>query len=268
MKKDAAGPAALDYPQLIHQGARHNIRSPLYLSNRPAPANIEHFNIVTGRGTLDRNGNLTAQGRKALIELVTRFAKNHALRYCIVWNENSCTYFRADGSTRESCSPPLDIIPSPRHVPTSPIKCEPMWSTPLPHEGGIAYHLCVLRRGRYVEVMIGTHVLLANGNDQPVGRKNDPLAHLRTKSGRWKRNLVHRGQPVEQISGSSLLGPVQPFGRGEHIILRDPWPQQFEEACETVADMKLPRAVLDAAWAYIEPRRDSIELVDLARDAA
>jgi hypothetical protein len=268
MKKEAAGPVALDYPQLVHQGVRHNIRSPLYLSNRPAPANLEHSNVVTGRGTLDRDGNLTAQGRKALIELVTRFAVSHALRYCVVWSANSCTYFRTDGSTRESCSPPREIIPSPRHVPTSPIRCEPMWSTPISNEGGITYHLCVLRNGRYVEIMIGIRVLLADAEDHPPGRKNDPLAHLRTKSGRWKRRLVHRGHPVEQISDGSLLGPVQPFGRGEHIILRDPWPQQFEEACETVAETKLPRAVLDAAWAYIEPRQDSIDLADIVQDAA
>lgn len=268
MKNETAGPATLIYPQLIHQGVRQNLRRPLYLSNRPAPANIDHFNVVTGRGTLDRKSNLTPQGRKALIDLVRRFAMNHALRYCIIWSETSCTYFRTDGSTKDSQSPPGNVVQDRRDPPTSMIKCEPLWSTPVAKEGDLTYYLCVLRSGHYVEVMIGTRVLLARLDDHPAGRRNDPFAHLRTKTGRWKKRLTYRGQPVEEIRDNMLLGPAQPFGRGEHIILRDPWPEQFEEACRKVAAMPLAQAVLDAAWSYIEPRRDSIELDDILEDAA
>jgi len=268
MKNEVAAPATWTYPQLIHQGVRENIRKPLYLSNRPAPANIDHFNVVTGRGTLDRKGNLTAQGRKALIDLVRHFAMSHALRHCIVWSETSCTYFRSDGSTKDSCSPPDSIDQDRKHPPTSPIKCEPLWSTPVAREGDLTYYLGVLRSGRYVEVMIGIRVLLANFGDHPAGRRNDAFAHLRTKTGRWKKRLTHRGQPVEEVRDDMLLGPVQPFGRGEHIVLRDPWPEQLENACRKVAAKPLPQAVLDAAWAYVEPRRDSIELADILENAA
>jgi hypothetical protein len=64
-----------------------------------------------------------------------------------------------------------------------------------------------------------------------------------------------------------VLGPVQPLEHGESIILRSPWPHQLEVACNQVAGRRLPKAILNAVWAEVDGRGESMPLVDVL-DAA
>lgn len=86
-------------------------------------------------------------------------------------------------------------------------------------------------------------------------------ARLRT-GGSW------RGQPIYVIIDNGLaLGPVQPLDHGKSIILRSPWPHQLKGACNEVAGRRLPKAILNAAWAEVDYRSESLPLVDVP-DAA
>ncbi|HYI39001.1 MAG TPA: hypothetical protein VE053_01645 [Allosphingosinicella sp.] len=256
------------YPYIVSSiDTRRNRRWPVLMANGPVPEPNDGTWVIAGSGTVGRDGTPTAVGRRALFRAIAERARTSEAHYGIVWNEHACTFFLADGSTVEGLNPPLgEGVPEEPGYDSSPILCEPVWSVALRGRG--PGYLCISRAGRFVEVSAGARLVLADFRDFAPGGDQDPAAALRTPEGKWKTGGSWRGQPIYDIIDNGLvLGPVQPLEHGESIILRSPWPHQLEDACNQVAGRRLPKAVLNAAWAEVDSRGESLPLVDVL-DAA
>lgn len=256
------------FPHVVSSiDSRRNRRWPVLLANAPVPDPNDGTWVIAGSGTVGREGAPTAVGRRALFRAIAERARTSKAHYGIVWNEHACTFFLADGSTVEGLNPPLgEGLPEEPGYDSSPILCEPVWSIALKGRG--PGYLCISREGRFVEVSAGARLVLADFRGFKPGDEQDPAADLRTPEGKWKTGGSWRGQSIHDIIDNGLvLGPVQPLEYGASIILRSPWPHQFEDACNQVAGRRLPKAVLNAAWAEVDGHRESLPLEDVL-DAA
>lgn len=256
------------YPHIITStGSRRHYRWPIIMANAPLPDPNDGTWVITGSGMAGRDGVPSAVGRRALFRAVAERARTSKAHYCIVWDEHACTYLLADGSTVEGLSPPVGGgVPEEPAFDRGPILCEPVWSVALRGRG--PGYLCINREGRFVEVSAGTRLILADFRDYEPGGDQYPAAALRTPDGKWRRGGSWRGQPIHDIIDNGLvLGPVQPLDHGKSIILKSPWPHQLEAACNEIAGRRLPKAVLNAAWAEVDGRVESLSLVDVL-DAA
>lgn len=256
------------YPHVVSSiGTRRNRRWPVLMANGPVPDPNDGTWVITGSGTVGRDGAPTTVGRRALFRAIAERARTSRAHYGIVWDEHACTFFLADGSTVEGFNPPLsEGVPDEADFDPSPILYEPVWSVALTGRG--PGYLCISREGRFVEVSAGARLVLADFRDFEPGGDQDPAANLRAPDGKWKTGGSWRGQPIYDIIDNGLvLGPVQPLEHGESIILRSPWPHQLEDACNQVAGRRLPKTVLNAAWAEVDSRGESLPVVDVL-DAA
>jgi hypothetical protein len=270
MKTPAAERIAIRaYPHVILSvGHRRNWRRGVLAANTPVPDPEDGSWVIAGRGTVGRDGTLSSVGRRALIRAVGERARTSNAHYCIVWDEHACTYLLRDGSAVDGLTPPTgdeNVAEDPAFE-TSPIECEPVWSRPIGGRGPA--YLCIRREGRFVEVSPGARIILADFRRFPAGCENDPAAALRRASGAWNRGGSWRGQPIYDIVANGLvLGPVQPLDNARPIILKSPWPHQLQAACDEVARRRLPRAIINAAWAEVESRGESLPIIDLLEAA-
>lgn len=268
MKEAATGSSSIRaYPHVVSSiDTRRNRRWPVLMANTPVRDLEDGTWLITGSGTVGRDGTPTAVGRRALFRAIAERARTSKAHYCIVWDEQACTFLLADGSVVESHIPPAgEGVPEEAAFDTSPVAVEPVWSIAIRGRG--PQYLCISREGRYVEVSPGSRLILADFRGYAPGGDQDPAAALRTPEGKWKKGGSWRGAPIYDVIDNGLvLGPVQPLEHGS-VILRSPWPHQLESACCEVAGRRLPKAVLNAAWSEVDGRGESVPLVDVL-DAA
>lgn len=256
------------YPHVISSvGARRNHRWRVNMCNEPVEDPNDGTWLVTGSGSVGPSGIPTAVGRRNLIRGVSERARTSKAYYCIVWSEQTCTFFLPDGSLAEGFDPPAgDFVAEDPDFDTSPLELESVWSTPL--SGREPSHLCIKRSGEFVEVMAGAHIELADFRDFAAGCDPDPAAPFRAPGGSWRKNVSWRGQPVHAVvDGGLVLGPVQPLERTRVITLRSPWPHQLAAACNEIAGRRIPGHTFKAAWAAVSRRGECMPLRDVL-DAA
>lgn len=243
------------YPHIISQGVRLNYRHPVVVSNSEviAPFTTERY-VFCGVGFLDASDTLTEHARSAITRSLSGAARISKGRYCVVWAPEECTWFDADGSHHDKNLPPTGDLTNPWVGTHEPAQVEQCWSIELP-AGGEWSHLCVRRiEHNLVEIAPGEPMVLADFNEFEIPSLPDPAAELLHSDGSLNAPPTYRGQPVTGVRDDwTLLGPVQPGDDG--IFLRNPWPDDIRQACETVAGMSLPKGLTDAAWDAIQTRK-------------
>ena len=141
------------------------------------------------------------------------------------------------------------------------------WTIELPKEAAWS-HLCIRRiDADLIEVAAGQPVTLANFDEPELPHLVDPSRHLLDGGGRLKAPAVYRGQRTTGVRDDWVLtGPVQPVD-GFYAIIRNAWPDDVREVCEEIAEMKLPRRLIDAAWRAIDPESRGVTYVGVQKAA-
>lgn len=257
------------YPHLITRSENRNLRWHVTVANAPAEARQDAILTVVGQGFVDAYGNVTEAGRAALVLEVGKRVAVTTERLCIVWSRTECTYVGPDGSLTEGTVPPdgevMILDDADGGAAEDPIMIQSVAYVELP-VGADASHLCFEHCGRFVHISQGAPLIVADF--RRLGREPAIPVHLRNRDGSWRSPLIHRGVRIEEArNGGVLIGPVQPLGNAPSLTLRDPWPDQLDEACHDLAGMTLPRVILDAAWRAIHPEDPELVRADVRRAA-
>lgn len=267
MKPTLSATRYRQFPHVVSRGSRRDHRARMVVSNGPAPATSARKDYVfEGAGLVDEDGDLTPLGRRTIVTRMSELARTSRALYCVVWSAGECTWFESDGCHRDSCDPPRGFVTDPWIGGRHDVEMERCDVFPLPADAGWS-HLCVRRLDRdLVEIAPGEPLVLADFDEPEIPGLPDPAAGLLYPDGTLRVPGVYRGQLVTGVRDDwKLLGPVQPADEG--AILRNPWPDEVRQACERIAEIPLPRAIVDAVWTAIHPDTPDVTRVALLRAA-
>lgn len=136
----------------------------------------------------------------------------------------------------------------------------------------VACTVIALPEGRYneylsVRLLDAGHVEVSSASPAMIGYLDetptfgtDPILPFLDADGEFVPPTHFRGVKVTGVKdGPILLGPILPDGTICHVVRR--WPADVWDACRKVAEGKLPKETLLAAWNAVAPSSNTLNLV-------
>ena len=237
-----------EHPHIVTLGERRLGRIDVTVSNAPiAGISGDSSFAVFAMGVVDAAGRLTPEGRRLVLEKSIAHAKASRLPRCVVWALDDCTWIDREGTHFDGPSPAAgETTMNPWRYDDMPLTAEACRTIALP-DGCRHPHLCIVPIDRRrVEIVGGEHLFLGTFDEPVPDGERDPARRFLADDGTFVPPRRFRGQPVVEVDGWTLYGPVQPVDVG--TVLRDPFPQQVAEACERVAGRPLDDDLLHRAW--------------------